>query len=143
VTDAGLVLHKLQRLNAQVSLTRARRPAAADLLSHDLVLRDALALAFMVALQEAIDIAYHLVADEGWGIPDSHRAAFELLAAHGVLAADLVNELSAATAMCNRIAHGYASVDHDRLWQELPNGLRALDAFAAAVAAWLPAPDRS
>lgn len=82
MTDAGLVLHKLQRLNAQVALTRARRPATADVLSHDLVLRDALALAFMVALQETIDIAYHVVADEGWGIPDSHRAAFELLAAH-------------------------------------------------------------
>jgi uncharacterized protein YutE (UPF0331/DUF86 family) len=140
VTDAGLVLHKLQRLNAQVSLTRARRPASADVLSHDLVLRDALALAFMVALQEAIDIAYHVVADEGWGIPDSHRAAFELLAGHGVLAPDLVNELSVATAMRNRIAHGYASVDHERLWQEIPSGLRALDAFAAAVAAWLPTP---
>jgi uncharacterized protein YutE (UPF0331/DUF86 family) len=111
-------------------------------LSHDLVLRDALALAFMVALQEAIDIAYHVVADEGRGIPDSHRAAFELLAAHGLLAADLVNELSAATAMRNRIAHGYASIDQQRLWQELPNGLRALDAFAGAVAAWLPAPEQ-
>ena len=32
-----------------------------------LVLRDALALAFMVAVQEAIDIAYHIVADEGLG----------------------------------------------------------------------------
>jgi uncharacterized protein YutE (UPF0331/DUF86 family) len=57
-----------------------------------------------------------------------------------VLAPDLVNELSAATAMRNRIAHGYASVDHQRLWQELPSGLRALDAVAAAVAAWLRTP---
>lgn len=139
MSDAGFVLHKLQRLHAQIALTRNRRPAAAEVLAHDLVLRDALALAFMVALQEAIDIAYHVVADEGWGIPDSHRAAFEMLAAHGVLAADLVHEVSAAAAMRNRIAHGYAAVDHERLWQELPSGLRALDAFAAAVAAWLPA----
>jgi uncharacterized protein YutE (UPF0331/DUF86 family) len=143
MTDAGLVLHKLQRLKAQVALTRARRPRAADVLSQDLVLRDALALAFMVALQEAIDIAYHVVADEGWGIPDSHRAAFDLLASHGVLPAHLAGELSAAAAMRNRIAHGYASVDHERLWGELPDGLRALDAFAAAVAAWLPPPEHS
>jgi uncharacterized protein YutE (UPF0331/DUF86 family) len=95
----------------------------------------------MVALQEAIDIAYHIVADEGWGIPDSHRAAFDTLTAHGVLAPALATELSAAASMRNRIAHGYASVDHQRLWQELPNGLRALDAFGAAIAAWLPAPD--
>jgi uncharacterized protein YutE (UPF0331/DUF86 family) len=143
MTDAGLVLHKLQRLKAQVALTRARRPRAADVLSQDLVLRDALALAFMVALQEAIDIAYHVVADEGWSIPDSHRAAFDLLASHGVLPAHLAGELNAAAAMRNRIAHGYASVDHERLWGELPDGLRALDAFAAAVAAWLPPPENS
>jgi uncharacterized protein YutE (UPF0331/DUF86 family) len=138
MTDAGLVLHKLQRLKAQVALTRARRPPAADVLAQDLVLRDALALAFMVALQEAIDIAYHVVADEGWGIPDSHRAAFDTLAEHGVIAAPLAIELSAAASMRNRIAHGYASVDHERLWQELPDGLRALEELAAAVAAWLP-----
>lgn len=141
MTDAGLVLHKLQRLKEQVALTRARRPPAADVLSVDLVLRDALALAFMVALQEAIDIAYHIVADEGWGVPDSHRAAFDTLAAHGVLAPDLATELSAAASMRNRIAHGYALIDHQRLWRELPDGLRVLDAFAAVVAAWLPAPD--
>jgi uncharacterized protein YutE (UPF0331/DUF86 family) len=141
MTDAGLVLHKLQRLKEQVALTRARRPVAADVLSHDLVLRDALALAFLVALQEAIDIAYHIVADEGWGIPDSHRAAFDTLAAHGVLTDHLANELSLAASMRNRIAHGYASVDHQRLWRELPDGIRALEAFTAAVARWLPAPE--
>lgn len=85
-----------------------------------LVLRDALALAFMVAVQEAIDIAYHIVADEGWGIPDSHRGAFDLLAARRVVTPHLATELSAAPSMRNRIAHGYASVDHQRSWHELP-----------------------
>lgn len=143
MTDAGLVLHKLQRLKAQAALTRQRRPTTADVLTHDLVLRDALALAFMIALQEAVDIAYHVVADEGWGVPDSHRAAFDTLAAHDVIAVRLANELSAATSMNNRIAHGYASADHARLWRELPDALQALEEFAAAVAAWLPAPERS
>jgi uncharacterized protein YutE (UPF0331/DUF86 family) len=141
MTDAGLVLHKLQRLKEQVALTRARRPDTADVLSADLILRDAIALSFMVAVQEAIDIAYHIVADEGWGIPDSHRGAFDMLAAQGVCAPPLATELSAVAGMRNRIAHGYASVDHERLWREIPNGLRALDGFAAAVAAWVPVPD--
>lgn len=140
MTDVILVLHKLQRLKAQVALTRSRRPATAAVMSEDAVLRDATALAFMVALQEAIDISYHIVADEGWGIPDSHRGAFEMLAAHGVIAPDLAAALSAAAAMRNRIAHGYASVDQERLWRELPIGLQALETFAAAVAAWLPEP---
>ena len=143
MTDAALVLHKLQRLKTQVTVTRTRRPAAVEVLSQDHVLRDALALAFMVALQEAIDISYHVVADEGWGVPDSHRAAFDLLAAHRVLPAELAGQLGAAAAMRNRIAHGYASVDHQRLWREIPDALRALDDFAATVAAWLPTPESS
>jgi uncharacterized protein YutE (UPF0331/DUF86 family) len=140
MTDIGLVLLKLQRLKEQIALVRARRPATADVLATDLVLRDAMALALMVALQETIDIAYHIVADEGWGVPDSHRAAFDLLAAQKVLEVDLANRLSAAASMRNRIAHGYASIEHARLWQELPEGLATLERFVAAVAGWLPEP---
>lgn len=40
----------------------------------------------------------------------------------------------------NRIARGHASVDQARLWAELPEGLRDLDALAAAIASWLPDP---
>ena len=63
MTDAGLVLHRLQRLNAQVALTRERRPAAADVLSHDLVLRNALALALLVATTGSPRHCVHVVAD--------------------------------------------------------------------------------
>jgi uncharacterized protein YutE (UPF0331/DUF86 family) len=141
MTDIGLVLHKLQRLKEQIALVRARRPTAPEVLSADLVLRDAMALALMVALQEVIDIAYHIVADEGWGVPDSHRAAFELLATRGVLDVELASRVASAASLRNRIAHGYASVEHERIWRELPEGLEALDAFVAAIAAWLPPPD--
>ena len=139
MTDAGLVLHKLQRLKQQVDLVRVRRPSAASVLATDLVLRDAIALALMVALQEAIDVAYHIVADEGWGVPDSYAGAFDSLAAHGVIDRELALRVSSSARLRNRIAHGYASVDHEKLWQELPGGLDALEAFIAATAAWLPA----
>ena len=33
----------------------------------------------------------------------------------------------------NRIAHGCASVDVERLWQELPDGLHTLELFVAAI----------
>jgi uncharacterized protein YutE (UPF0331/DUF86 family) len=139
VTDAGLVLLKLQRLREYVGLARARRPADAGVLATDLVLRDAMALALLIAVQEAIDVAYHIASDEGWGIPDSHAAAFELLGARAVISAGLAARLQSVARARNRIAHGYGSVDHVRLWRELPEGLEALEAFTASVAAWLPA----
>lgn len=139
MTDAGLVLHKLQRLKEYVRLARDRRPAEPETLRTDFILRDAMALALLIAVQEAIDIAYHVAADEGWGVPGSHAEALDILRAHGVLAADLAARLQGIGRVRNRIAHGYASIDHARLWGELPDGLDALDAFASSVAAWLPA----
>jgi uncharacterized protein YutE (UPF0331/DUF86 family) len=41
-------------------------------------------------------------------------------------------------ALRNRLAHGYASVDIDRVYNELPAGVDALERFAARVAAVLP-----
>jgi uncharacterized protein YutE (UPF0331/DUF86 family) len=37
----------------------------------------------------------------------------------------------------NRIVHGYASVDSDRLWHDLPDGLDDLDRFAADIAKYV------
>lgn len=138
MTDAPLVLHKLSRLRDYVALARRRRPESADEMERDIDRRDALALALLVAVQESIDVAYHVAADEGWGLPDSHAAAFAFLASHGVVTPDLAAELSGVARVRNRIAHGYASVDHLRLWQELPRGLDVLDEYAAAIARWLP-----
>src|SRR5688572_13473596 len=65
---------------------------------------------------DAVRPRTHIVADEGWGIPDSHRGAFDMLATRRLVASTLATELSAAASMRNRIAHGYASVDNQRLW---------------------------
>jgi uncharacterized protein YutE (UPF0331/DUF86 family) len=95
-------------------------------------------MSFVVAVQEAIDIAFHIVTDEGWGIPGSYADACPMLAEHGVVDRSVAESLARMVSLRNRIAHGYASVDIDRLWTELPAGLDALDAYAAAVARLLP-----
>jgi uncharacterized protein YutE (UPF0331/DUF86 family) len=97
-------------------------------------IQDAVALSFFVATQEANDIALHLAADEGWGLPSSYAEAFDLLARHHVLTPEHARELAAVASVRNRIAHGYASVDPGRWWAELPVGLDALDRYVVAIA---------
>lgn len=87
-----------------------------------------------MAVQEANDIALHLAADEGWGLPASYAEAFDLLARNHVLTPEHARELAAVASVRNRIAHGYASIDPGRLWAELPAGLGALDKYVEAIA---------
>lgn len=138
MTDVALVLHKLRRLREQIALVRARRPESAEVLATDLVVRDALAMALLVAVQEVVDIAYHVAADSGWGVPTSHADALDALARHAAIRPETAATVAGVARMRNRIAHGYASVDHPRLWAELPAGLDSLEAFAKEIAASLP-----
>lgn len=91
-------------------------------------------MSLLVAVQEALDIGLHLASDEGWGVPASYPESFELLRHHDVVDARLCQDLVNLATLRNRLAHGYGSVDVERLWRELPDGLATLDAFASAIA---------
>ncbi len=134
MTDPLIVLRKLVTLRDHLERARTRRPGSASELEQDRLLQDALAMSLFVAIQEAIDIAFHVVADEGWGMPGSYAEAFKVLAERGVLDAALVEPLEGCARLRNRLAHGYASVDVERLWDELPAGFAALEGFVEAVA---------
>ena len=116
MTDPGIVLRRLATLREQVARARARRPAAPDVLRQDSVLADALGMSLLVAVQEAVDICFHIVSDEGWGVPASYAEGFAALAEHGMVEAELARELAGMAALRNRLVHGYASVDSERLW---------------------------
>jgi uncharacterized protein YutE (UPF0331/DUF86 family) len=138
MTDAELVVQKLAVLHDHLARARRRRPATSDLLRADVDLQDSLSMSVLVAIQEAIDIAFHIVSDEGWGAPASYAESFDVLQRHGVIEAATARVLSGAVGLRNRVAHAYASLDIDRLWVELPAGLDALEQYAQAIARFVP-----
>jgi uncharacterized protein YutE (UPF0331/DUF86 family) len=134
VTNAQLVSRKLAALVEFSKRARRRRPASVQVLENDTELQDALGMALLVAIQETIDIAFHIVTDERWGTPHSYADGFEMLAKGGVIGPDLAQAMTRAAGLRKRLAHGYASVNVQRLWAELPQGLDALDDYARAIA---------
>lgn len=56
------------------------------------------------------------------------------LASRGVIPLASATDLRAMVGLRNRIAHGYATLDHERVHEEATAGLRAMRAFLAAIA---------
>lgn len=137
MTDPSVVTRKLVALNDHLNRLRSRRPDDLAIFRADSLLQDGVALSILVVVQEAVDIALHIASDEGWGVPSSFRESFELLARHGVIDEALASRLGDAASLRNRIAHGYAGVDVDRLWAEIPAGVTTFERFSSAVASWL------
>ena len=135
--DADVVARKLLSLND--ALRELQRPAAADAaqLSADAVLRAAVERWLHVALEACIDVAFHVVAAEGWTPPQSARASFLSLAGHGRISHDLAQRLALAASLRNVLVHGYAIVDLERIAKVVREDLGDLRAFAAAAAQWV------
>jgi uncharacterized protein YutE (UPF0331/DUF86 family) len=137
MTNVELVARKLAVLEEHLRRLRERRPADAAELRTNTLLQDAIAMSLLVVVQEATDVALHIASDEGWEIAPTYREAFLVLAQHGVLDVALATTLGSTAQLRNRIAHGYATVDPDRVWTELPSGIATFTEFAAAIAAFL------
>lgn len=95
--------------------------------------RDLAIFYLFLAIQECIDLAAHWVADEGWGEPDDAGSAFDVLADRHVIDREAATSLRAAVGLRNRIAHGYALLDHGRVHREARSGIAALRTFLVAV----------
>jgi uncharacterized protein YutE (UPF0331/DUF86 family) len=134
MVDSTILLRKLAALAEHVARLRRRLPADSAALVGDVDRQDALAMSFLVAVQQALDIAAHIAADEGYGVAPSYSGAFRLLAERGVLDLSDAEHLAKAALLRNRIAHGYTSVDFNRLWHEIPTAIQAFDAFAQRIA---------
>jgi uncharacterized protein YutE (UPF0331/DUF86 family) len=114
---------------AEALVARPREQFLADPQGRDLA-----SFYLLLATQEAIDLAAHWVADAGWPAPPDASSTFDLLAQHGAIDRGLADGLRAAAGLRNRIAHGYAGVDHARLRDELAEGVATLRRFLPAVA---------
>jgi uncharacterized protein YutE (UPF0331/DUF86 family) len=134
VTDKDVVLRKLASLTEHVARLRRRRGEDLSAFRGDVDLQDAVGMSLLVAVQDALDIALHMASDEGWGVPPSYADSFELLHQHAVIDLQLARQLVRMATLRNRIEHGYATVDLDRIWTELPAGIGALEQFASIIA---------
>jgi uncharacterized protein YutE (UPF0331/DUF86 family) len=109
-----LVREKIRRLRGTLAmLARILPPEASSLLERDAI--DLVAFRVYLVVQESVDIAAHLIADEGWGPAPSLRDHFAVLQQRGVIDAALAGELSSSVKVRNVIAHGYAEVDVAKL----------------------------
>lgn len=88
-----------------------------------------------LAIQEALDVASHIVSDDRLGEPRTNRELFTLLEKAGWIEEELADRLRNMAGFRNLLVHGYAAVDLSVLEEVLAERPGDLDAFAVAVRA--------
>lgn len=82
---------------------------------------------FEKAVQASLDVASHVVAEEGFREPQNYGDLFEILAEEGVLTASTADLMVEMAGFGNVLANEYADIDDDRVYGHLQD----LDRFRA------------
>jgi len=85
------------------------------------------------AIQSAIDLATHIVASEGLGIPDTIRGNFVLLERAKIITKTLSKKMQSMVGFRNIAIHDYQALDVDVLKAILSKNLKDIEQYYTAV----------
>jgi len=140
MVERDVVLGKVSTIDRCLGRIKdVRGPRKAALLPVDA--EDIVVLNLQRAAQAAIDLAGHVVASEGYGLPADLADAFTLLERHGIIPAELAERLRKLVGFRNIAVHQYEALDPHIVEAIVTRHLDDLRGFAAAVLArFLPKP---
>jgi uncharacterized protein YutE (UPF0331/DUF86 family) len=87
------------------------------------------------AVEALIDIANHIIARQGLGVPRAYSETIEILVREGVLPATRRDAFLAMVRFRNRVVHLYDDVSPDEIWHTIDADLDDFDAFISAIVA--------
>ncbi|MDP9121009.1 MAG: DUF86 domain-containing protein [Acidobacteriota bacterium] len=135
--DADVIAAKLRELADRIARVKEHCPPDASSLAADRDTLDLVSFNLMLAVQVCLDVASHLIADEGWPPPTSMGEAFQRLGEHGVLTRTTAEALRGAAGLRNLVAYGYAEASPDLLHAAAAGGMADLERFALEVGGWV------
>ena len=131
-SDRDVVLAKIAAI--QKSLKRIKDVTGLDPERLDeLDTQDIFVLNLQRAIQSAIDLATHVVASEGLGIPDTIRGNFVLLENAKIITKALSKKMQSMVGFRNIAIHDYQSLDIEILKAILAKNLKDLEQFYTTI----------
>lgn len=130
--DRDIVLAKvaaIQRCLKRIKDVTGLKPDTLD----ELNVQDIFVLNLQRAVQATIDLATHIIASEGLGIPDTIKGNFVLLDDAGIINKRLSKKMQAMVGFRNIAIHDYQSLDVEILKSILVKHLKDLEDFYTAI----------
>jgi uncharacterized protein YutE (UPF0331/DUF86 family) len=136
LVDPEVVERRIREIDRRVSAARRVRNQGKDRFLQDLDLQAVAERHLQIAIQGAIDIAVHILAEDFPQTPEDYAGAFRMLGRVGVVDGALADRLAAAAGLRNVIVHLYLDVDPEQVWRSL-EGLDDLLAFTGSIRDYL------
>lgn len=99
----------------------------------DMDVQDIFVLNLQRAVQSTLDLAAHVISDEGLGLPSELKENFSILEKNGVITPDLSDRMQKMVGFRNIAVHDYTEISVEVLKSVLTDNLKDIEEFYSAV----------
>jgi len=86
-----------------------------------------------MAVQNCIDVAAHIISEEGFGVPGSTNEMFYLLEENGYLDSELTEKMVKAVGFRNLIVHEYGKIELKQVFEVAQQDIKDLDEYLISI----------
>ena len=133
MVDKDLIIAKAGSVKRHIDRIKAKSDADMAAFMQDLDRQESIAFNMHLAIQNCMDIAAHIISDEGLGVPGSAVEMFFILQEKGFLSANLADRMVKAVGFRNLLVHEYQKIDLQRLHKAAEKNVDDLIEYLSAV----------
>lgn len=134
--DKTLLLKKLDFLHRHLFAVE-RMDFSEESFVEDEDVHDLVTFRLQQAVETAIDIATHIIAESNLPRKETAKDAFLLLGEKGIMSKELSLRMGKAADFRNRVVHGYNDFDYSLLFHDYKDDLKDLRAFGTEIMRFL------
>jgi uncharacterized protein YutE (UPF0331/DUF86 family) len=133
MVDCEIIIAKASSVKRH--LERVKKKANVDLQTFlgDLDCQEIVLFNLQMAVQNCIDIAAHIISEEGFGVPGSNNEMFYLLEENRCLSTEITEKMVKAVGFRNLIVHEYTKIEIKQVYETARNDINDINNYLKEV----------
>ena len=133
MVDKDLILAKAGSVKSHLNRVLEKRNVDLDNFIKDIDRQESILFNIQTAVQNCIDIAAHIISEEGLGVPGSTTEMLYTLEKNGYLDNDLTQKMVKAVGFRNLIVHEYGKIELEQVYEIAQNDINDLNEYLKAI----------
>ena len=133
MVDPNLILAKAGSVKSHLNRVIERRNIDLNGFMEDIDRQEIILFNIQAAVQNCIDIAAHIISEEGFGVPGSTTEMLYILRKHGYLDNNLTQKMVKAVGFRNLIVHEYGKIELKQVYEIAQNDLNDLNEYLKSI----------
>ena len=133
MVDKDLIMAKAGSVRKHLNRIEMKRSVDLKTFLSDIDRQESILFNIQMAVQNCIDMAAHIISDEGFGVAGSTNEMFYLLEENGYLDTDLTEKMVRAVGFRNLIVHEYVRVELEQVFEIAQTGVQDISDYLQSI----------